>query len=248
MIYSFDELSFQILTVGHFFHRNGVYDVKPRPFAAFSFRISGTADFEIDNKHFTSSAGDILFLPANMGYKVKYSSGESIVVHFSDCNYTTAEGFSPTNPAKIEIMFQNLLKYWNETSSANLAKSKIYEIIYQLSIEQKSSTPSAELAKCIQYLEEHAYDSNLKIEDICHQGFMSMSSMYRAFYNCFGMSAKAYLNKLRMTRALSLLAKNTHSVLYISELCGFSDAKYFSKAFKKAYGYPPSQFKNNMKM
>ena len=74
MIYSFDELSFQILTVGHFFHRNGVYDVKPRPFAAFSFRISGTADFEIDNKHFTSSAGDILFLPANMGYKVKYSS------------------------------------------------------------------------------------------------------------------------------------------------------------------------------
>jgi hypothetical protein len=42
MIYSFDELSFQILTVGHFFHRNGVYDVKPRPFAAFSFRISET--------------------------------------------------------------------------------------------------------------------------------------------------------------------------------------------------------------
>ena len=32
----------------------------------------------------------------------------------------------------------------------------------------------------------------------------------------------------------------------ISFACGFADEKYFSRAFKKRYGYPPSQLKNNM--
>jgi AraC-like DNA-binding protein len=49
-----------------------------------------------------------------------------------------------------------------------------------------------------------------------------------------------------MNRALSLLAQGTLSVGEISDACGFSDEKYFSRAFKKVYGYPPSHFKSNV--
>ena len=47
MIYNFDNLSFQILTVDRFFHQKGFFEVNTRPYAALSFRVSGTGDFEI---------------------------------------------------------------------------------------------------------------------------------------------------------------------------------------------------------
>jgi AraC-like DNA-binding protein len=96
------------------------------------------------------------------------------------------------------------------------------------------------------YLEEHAFDPGLRIEDACNAGFMSTSGMYRSFYACFGMSAKSYLNKMRMSRALTLLAQDAYSILEIAEACGFNDVKYFSKAFKATYGCSPSHFKNNI--
>lgn len=246
MIYSFDDLSFKILTVGRFFHKNGIYDVKPRQLSAFSFRVSGSAQFEVSNRSFSSSAGDILFLPANVGYKVEYSTGESIVVHLADCNYDHTENFSLKNPKKIELLFRELLTEWNERPSVNRCKSGVYDILDILSDDQRLSISNPAFAKCVEFLEERAFDTDLKIDEISTAGFMSASSMYRAFYASFGMSAKAYLNKLRMSRALSLLAKSSFSISEISEACGFSDVKYFSKTFKKTYGSPPSHFKSNI--
>ena len=49
MIYNFQKLSFQLLTVDRFFHREGFFEVKARPYAALSFRVSGTGTFEIGN-------------------------------------------------------------------------------------------------------------------------------------------------------------------------------------------------------
>ena len=71
MIHNYENLSFQLLTVDRFFHREGFFDVKARPYAALSFRVSGTGKFEIETKRFTTKPGDVLFLPANIPYKVE---------------------------------------------------------------------------------------------------------------------------------------------------------------------------------
>ena len=70
MIYNYDDLTFQILSVGRFTHKDGVFLVKPRPYAALSFRVSGTGSFEIGDKSFTTRQGDVMFLPADTPYKV----------------------------------------------------------------------------------------------------------------------------------------------------------------------------------
>ena len=71
MLYGFDELEFQILTVSRFVHKAGIFEVKARPFAAFSLRVSGEARFEVEGRGFRSDAGDVLFLPADTPYKVE---------------------------------------------------------------------------------------------------------------------------------------------------------------------------------
>jgi len=246
MIYNFDDLSFQILTVDRFFHQKGVFEVKPRPYAALSFRVSGTGKFEIGTKRFTTKPGDVLFLPANIPYKVEYSVSESIVVHFDQCNYSEVENICLENSSTINIGFENLLEVWNKKRSINQAKSIIYDILDKMSNDQKISIDNTAVSNCVRYIDAHFCDPKVYIETVCGVAFISVSSLQRAFAKYFGMSPKQYLIQLRMNRALELLTENELSVKEISFVCGFTDEKYFSRAFKKKYGYSPSLFRKHM--
>ena len=246
MIYNFDNLTFRLLTVDHFFHRDGFFDVKARPYAALSFRVCGTGAFEIGTKRFITKQGDVLFLPANTPYKVEYSVSESIVVHFDQCNYSEAENICPGNSSKIDLRFEHLLEVWNKQRSINQAKSIIYDILDKMSNDQKMSISDTAVANCVRYIDAHFCDPKVDIEMVCDVAFISVSSLQRGFAKYFGMSPKQYLIQLRMNRALELLTENELSVKEISFVCGFTDEKYFSRAFKKKYGYPPSQFRKQI--
>ena len=248
MIYNFENLSFQLLTVDRFFHREGFFDVKARPYAALSFRVNGTGAFEIGNTRLIAKPGDVLFLPANTPYKVEYSVSESIVVHFEHCNYFEAENICFENRLEIATRFQRLLEAWNGQHSVNQAKSIIYDILDKMSNDQKTSISDTAVANCVCYMDEHFCDPKLDIETVCGVAFISVSSLQRAFAKYFGMSPKQYLIQLRMNRALELLTENELSVKEISFVCGFTDEKYFSRAFKKKYGCSPSQFRKHLIM
>ena len=246
MIYNFENLSFQILTVDSFRHKKGVFNVKARPYAAFSYRVSGTGSFEIGAKRFVTTPGDVLFLPADTPYKVEYSVSESIVVHFEECNYFAVENICFENSAKIKYAFEQLLKAWKTERSINKSKSIIYDILDKIANDQKELIKDETIASCVRYMDEHYCDRKLNVETLCGISFMSVSSLQRAFTKYFAMSPKQYLIQLRMDHALELLTKRELSIKEISFACGFADEKYFSRAFKKRYGYPPAQLQNNM--
>ncbi len=246
MIHNFDNLSFQILTVDRFFHREGVFEVKPRPYAALSFRVSGTGNFEIGSKRLVTKPGEVLFLPADTPYKVEYSVSESIVVHFEHCNYFEAENVCLKNKSEIDIRFQRLLEAWNKQHSVNQAKSIIYDILEKMANDKKMSISDTALTNCVRHMDANFSDSNVDIEAVCSAAFISVSSLQRAFAKHFGISPKQYLIQLRMNRALELLTENKLSVKEISFACGFTDEKYFSRAFKKKYGCSPSQLRKHM--
>ena len=94
--------------------------------------------------------------------------------------------------------------------------------------------------------EEHFCDPSLDIAAICEQGFLSPSGLQRAFLQRFGISPKQYIIKLRMNKALQLLAENRLPVKAVALSCGFSDEKYFSRAFREKYGYPPSRLRDHI--
>ncbi len=246
MIYNDDDLSFRILMVNRFFHKEGVFEVKARPYAAFSYRVSGTCLFEIDGKAMSAKAGDVLYIPAGTPYKVEYSVGESIVVHFEYCNYSEAENVSLSNPSDIGVQFLRLMELWSDRHSVSQAKSIIYDILDRMANDQKLSIRDGSVAACIQYMQEHFGDPELDIEAVCSASFISVSSLQRAFAKYFGISPGQYLIGLRMNRALELLNEDALSVKEIAFLCGFADEKYFSRAFKKRYGLSPKHLRDHM--
>ena len=246
MLYHFDELTFQVVTIDRFFHEEGLFEVKERPYAALSFRVSGTGSFRIGDRLLPTSPGDVLFIPADTPYEVEYSVSESIVVHFCDCNYTSAEVFGMENTAKLALLFAQLLEEWSERHSVNQAKSTVYRIFEEIDAEQKRGREHTAFAACLRYVEAHFCEPSLHIDAICEAGFMSPSGLQRAFLQHFGASPKQYVIKLRLHKALQLLVENKLSVKEVAFACGFTDEKYFSRAFKAKYGYPPSQLRDHM--
>ena len=60
-----------------------------------------------------------------------------------------------------------------------------------------------------------------------------------------GVSPLEYMTALRMKSAETLLTAmwtNEYSITEIAQMCGFEDALYFSRVFKKYYGCAPSNF------
>lgn len=67
----------------------------------------------------------------------------------------------------------------------------------------------------------------------------------KLFKKEMGMSPLEYMTNLRMKTAEKLLTAmwtNDYSISEIAQMCGFEDALYFSRVFKKYYGCSPSNF------
>lgn len=242
MIYDFENLSFQVREIGRFFHKKGVLDVKPRKFAALSFRVSGQATIEIDGKTIDSKEGEILYIPANMPYKADYSGGESIVAHLTDCNYSWAESFSPANPSEIKRLFEKMLTCRRENCSINKTKSQIFDLLDKLQKDRFSEVGTT-LAACLAFIERQAFNPALTVEDVAKACFTSVSTMQRKFKKALKTSPKCYLNDLRMKKAVEMLAENKESIKNVAEACGFEDEKYFSRKFKKRFGCQPTRYR-----
>lgn len=67
----------------------------------------------------------------------------------------------------------------------------------------------------------------------------------KQFQEKIGLTPLKYLTTLRMKKAKSMLTAGSgreHSIAEVAESCGFKDALYFSRVFKKFYGCSPSDF------
>ncbi len=242
MLFNFDRLSFQILSISRMRHANGSFRVASRPFSAIAFRIQGRGTFQMETVNFTAEKGDVSFFPAGMGYEAEYQDSEIFLIHLTDCNYHVPENIKIHHPEYISLLFKQLVERWNEGCSMNAAKAGVYHLLAKISEDQFSQIDDT-FSRCSLYIQEHYMEPELRIPDICHYGHISEAGLYRCFIGLYGISPKQYILKLRLNAAIELLLQGTKSVQEIAASTGFQDAKYFSRIFKKQFGVPPSQYR-----
>jgi AraC family transcriptional regulator len=86
-----------------------------------------------------------------------------------------------------------------------------------------------------------AFNTPLSIETIAKEACLSEYHFFRLFKTICGVSPHQYILKKRFAYAHDALSKGKTSVSDVAFEVGFSDIFTFSKAFKKHFGYPPSQ-------
>ena len=94
------------------------------------------------------------------------------------------------------------------------------------------------------YIHEH-YADNIQIDDIAQYVGVSRSECFRCLKRYINRSPIVYLTEYRLSYAVKLLTETEKSITEIAMDCGFSNASYFGKQFKKAYSVTPLQFRKS---
>lgn len=108
------------------------------------------------------------------------------------------------------------------------------------------NTRSSKIAKSAkEYIEKNYMNPNLQLEHIAQHVFINASYLRAVFKKEIGITVFDYIMQCRMLKAKELLVGNAYRMSDIAEAVGYSDPSYFSKSFKKYFGYSPSEYENS---
>ncbi len=86
-------------------------------------------------------------------------------------------------------------------------------------------------------------DQPLRLEELSRVAGFSPFHFHRIFQALMGETLAQFVKRLRLERALSLMARSPkRSLTEIALACGFASSSDFSRSFKQRYDVPPSRF------
>ncbi len=206
---------------------------------------TGTESYILDNHH-------VMLLLRGLAYTIDYKEdGEFYIVEF-ECNpeYTGYGmcSFTLKSMSVIHKLFNDLEVEWTFKKFAYVQKSMkiLYEIIIILQQTQSNlymtESMMDKIRPAVKYLESNSSDPSLNVEILARQSNISISYFRKLFTNIYMIPPARYLQKIRISKAKDLLISNSYTVGEIAEMVGYSSIYYFSYAFRKEMGLPPSEF------
>lgn len=203
-------------------------------------------------KSITANEGDIVYLPADCRYFVKFEpfdsrsmlvdfdiSCENREVRFSEEIFIAAHDQN----GSIYEMILELCDNYLRMNDKLLIKSELLAIISRLSKLNSCGKEKNPVNNAIFYINHHL-NEYIDIAGLSKMCAMSESTFRRCFKAASGVSPKRYINNLRIKKAKQMLANSDASISEICSLLGFYDNAYFTKSFKKIIGKTPAEYRN----
>ncbi|MEK4059926.1 MULTISPECIES: helix-turn-helix domain-containing protein [unclassified Paenibacillus] len=129
--------------------------------------------------------------------------------------------------------------------------SKFMELVVYLSRhydnQEKGVDSLMHLANAISYIEDH-YREQVTLEEIAAKSDISVRHLNRIFRAYYLTTPIAYIQRLRLEQACTLLKQTNRSITEISYECGFNDSNYLTRQFKKMYGMSPKAFRKQQQL
>lgn len=111
--------------------------------------------------------------------------------------------------------------------------------------ENHASMRLEQVQEIIDHYIRDNYQEELSMQDVARAMNYSDAYFCKLFKRCFKVNFSAYLNEYRIARARELLLTTRLNVREISVACGYSDANYFARVFKRVTGMTPTEYRIN---
>ena len=96
--------------------------------------------------------------------------------------------------------------------------------------------------QALQFIEEH-YQENITVEDIADFCRLNRTYLGKLFKNATGKTLQKSLIDYRLSRAADLIRHTDYPLKHISNVVGYQNQLYFSKAFKEKYQDTPREWR-----
>lgn len=104
------------------------------------------------------------------------------------------------------------------------------------------------LCKVEEIIEENIDNSDFLIEDLVSAMAMSRTVFFKKLKSLTGYSPIEFVRNIKIKHAAKLILSNeNYTIKEVSFMIGIADTKYFTQCFKKIYGVPPSEYRNQSK-
>ncbi|MNV39175.1 Xylose operon regulatory protein [compost metagenome] len=91
---------------------------------------------------------------------------------------------------------------------------------------------------------DNRYYEDIKISVFTDKYFLSREYLMKLFKARYGYGIHEYVQKVRMDKAKELLGDPDLKIQEISEMLGYRDKNYFSKAFRNYFDCSPSEYRS----
>ncbi len=124
--------------------------------------------------------------------------------------------------------------------------ARIYRLLFLLfenNLLRLQQTEEQPVIKAITtYLEQH-FNEEIDVPLLSRRFGYSAAHLCRKFKSVTGLSPMMYLHVFRLETAREKLKYTPASIGEIAAECGFPDANYFTRCFKKHFGVPPTAYR-----
>ena len=91
-------------------------------------------------------------------------------------------------------------------------------------------------------INEHLQDPDFKVEKLADMVGVSRAHLHRKMKEITGIPTGDFIRDLRLEQAARLLKEKKTNVTQVAYTVGFNNPTYFSTAFKRHFGMPPTEY------
>ncbi|BFP40486.1 two-component regulator propeller domain-containing protein [Flavobacteriaceae bacterium GF1] len=149
-----------------------------------------------------------------------------------------ADGYliKPFDPSLLKSRIENIMR-----TRLELKAKFSEEVESEVSLLTHSPVDEEFMEKVTTLVHENLNNPDLTTTFLCRELGMSSSKLYRKIKELTDLAPNEFIRTVRLKKSAQLLKTRKYNVSEVTDYIGFNDPLYFSRCFKKQFGFPPSK-------
>jgi AraC-like DNA-binding protein len=216
------------------------------------FILQGSCAFRVGPAHYDARRGDLLVIPRETPHLLRPREPTAVYT----CLYEAETTVFDSRRRRIELESERWAPRWFEelyemgkVSRADgqaVCDGLLFALLRRIELAEKQQSRQETMHPALRralHIIHRRLTEHVHLPDLARRALVSPSYLTALFHESFGCGPIRYQQNQRLEYAARLLDDRSLSIGDIAFQCGYADANYFSRMFRRRTGQSPSAFR-----